>query len=229
RELSCTFSPDGKEFYFARDIDNDWVILVSRLESEGWTFPEPAKFSERFTALEPHVTLDNRRIFWVWRGLKDKGMYMAKRTSDGWSETEYVGPGMMVSSSRDGQMYVCDTRLKPYRIVNVQIENGRFTQYKRLRGGIEQFQNENRTAHPCISPDGSYIIFDKNGTYLYVSFRNMDNEWGKPIDLTKHGFHPEAGIASISPDGKNLFFGRNGDIYWVSTKIIEKLKPEYLR
>lgn len=57
-----------------------------------------------------------------------------------------------------------------------------------------------------------------------MSFRNKDNEWGKPIDLTKHGFHPEAGIASISPDGKYLFFGRNGDIYWVSTKIIDSLR-----
>ena len=104
-----------------------------------------------------------------------KGMSMAKRTADGWSEPEYVGPGMMVSSSRDGQMYVTDTQLKPSQIVDVKIENGRFTQYKRLLGGFEQFQNENRTAHPCISPDGSYIIFDKNGTSLYVSFRNMDN------------------------------------------------------
>ncbi len=225
RELGGgTFSPDGKEYYFTRSIDNRWIIMVSRLESEGWTFPEPVKFSEGFTALEPHVTLDNRRIFWVWRGLKDKGMYMAKRTSEGWSEAEYVGPGMMVSSSRDGQMYVTDTQLEPNQIVNVQIENGRFTQYKRLKGGIEQFQNENRTAHPCISPDGNYIIFDTNGTYLYVSFRNGDNEWGKPIDLTKHGFHPEAGIASISPDGKYLFFGKKDDIYWVSTKIIENLK-----
>ena len=136
---------------------------------------------------------------------------------------------MMVSSSRDGQMYVTDTQLKPRQIVNVQIENGRFTKYKRLIGGIEQFQNENRTAHPCISPDGSYIIFDKNGTSLYVSFRNMDNEWGKPIDLTKHGFHPEAGIASISPDGKYLFFGKRDDIYWVRTKIIEDLKPNELK
>jgi Tol biopolymer transport system component len=230
RELGGgTFSPDGKEYYFTRDIDNDWVIMVSRLESEGWTFPEPVKFSEGFTALEPHITFDNRRIFWASWGRKDTGTYMATRTSDGWSEAEYVGPGMAVSSSRDGQMYVTDTQLRPYRIVNVQIENGRFTQYKRLRGGIEQFQNENWSAHPCISPDGSCIIFDKNGTYMYVSFRNMDNEWRKPIDLTKHGFHPKVGIASISPDGKYLFFGKRDDIYWVSTKIIEELKPEYLR
>ncbi len=77
RELAGgTFSPDGKEYYFTRSIDNDWVIMVSRLEPEGWTFPEPVKFSEGFTALEPHVTLDNRRIFWVsWGGERYRYVY----------------------------------------------------------------------------------------------------------------------------------------------------------
>ncbi|MFC1726179.1 hypothetical protein ACFL4T_11175 [candidate division KSB1 bacterium] len=226
RELGgCTFSPDGKEFYFSR-ADNIWILMVSILESEGWTSPEPVKFTGGYSALEPHITYDNRRIFWVWRGLKDKGMYMAERTFDGWSEPRYVGPGMMVSSTRDGQMYVTnllDEKINA-RIDNVRFENGRFTEYLRLKGEIEQFQNENRSAHPCISPDGSYMIFDKNGTYMYVSFKNKDNEWGKPIDLTKHGFDPKAGIASLSPDGKYLFFGMTGDIYWVDAKVIEELK-----
>lgn len=227
RELGGgTFSPDGKEFYFTRDIDNDWVIIVSRWESQGWTMPEPAKFSEGHTALEPHVTLDNRRIYWVWRGLEDKGMYMAQRTSDGWSEAIYAGPGMMVSSTRDGQMFVTDRQATPARIAHIEVENGRFVRYNRLKGQIENFQEENRSAHPCVSPDGSYLIFDRNGTYLYVSFQNRDKEWGSPIDLTQHGLDPEAGIASISPDGKYLFFGKDGDIYWVSSKIIEKLRPE---
>lgn len=156
----------------------------------------------------------------MWRRLEDKGMFMAERTPYGWSEAVYVGPGMIVSSDLNGKMFVTDIRLKPSQIVNVQINNGCFTQNNRLKGEIEQLQKENRTAHPCVSPDGRYLIFDKNGTSLYVSFRNSDNEWGKPIDLTKHGFHPGAGIASISPDGKYLFYGERDDIYWVSPKII---------
>jgi Tol biopolymer transport system component len=235
RELGgCAFSPDGKECYFTRAIDNDWVKMVTRWESEGWTFPEPVKFSEGFTALYPHVTLDNRRIIWIWRGLKkerERGIYMSRRTPEGWSEAEYVGSGMMVSSTRDGEMYVTDTAVTPNRIVSVKFENGRFTQYIQLKGEIEQYQNEFRSAHPCISPDGNYIIFDERGTFgsLYVSFRNKDNKWGKPIDLTKHGFHPQSGIATISPDGKYLFFGIKGDTYWVSTKIIEELKPRRIK
>ncbi|MFC2156861.1 TolB family protein [Acidobacteriota bacterium] len=234
RELGgCSFSPDGKECYFTRAIDDDWVIMVTRLESEGWTIPEPVEFSKGFTALYPHVTLDNHRVLWQWRGLneRDEGMYTSRRTLDGWSEAEYVGSGMNVSSTRDGEMYVTDNIETPNRVTEVKFEKGRFTQYIRLEGEIEYYQKEFRSAHPCISPDGSYIIFDDRGTFgsLYVSFRNKENDWGKPIALTEHGFHPESGIATISPDGKYLFFGIKGDTYWVSTKIIEDLKPDELR
>ena len=47
-----TFSTDGKEFYFTRSINDSWVIMVSRWESNGWTFPKAENFSEGFTALE---------------------------------------------------------------------------------------------------------------------------------------------------------------------------------
>ena len=40
KEFSCTFSPDGKEFYFSRDDH----IMVCRLEKGRWTAPEPASF-----------------------------------------------------------------------------------------------------------------------------------------------------------------------------------------
>ena len=43
-EFSCTFSPDGKEFYFNRGPD----IFVCRWEKEGWTAPEPAPFNSRY-------------------------------------------------------------------------------------------------------------------------------------------------------------------------------------
>lgn len=228
RELGgCAVSSDGKEYYFTRDVDNNWVLLVSRWEKDGWTEPKPVKFSAGYTALEPHITYDNQRIFWVWRGREDKGMYMAKRTSKGWSKPEYAGPGMMVSSTREGQLYVTDIQVEPNRIVSVSLENERFTKYTRLQGEIVRFQNETRSAHPCIAPDGSYLIFDKNGTYFYASFRTENNEWTEPIDLTKNVFNPNAGIATISPDGEYLFFGQNDDIYWVSTEVIKRLAPKH--
>jgi len=217
-----TFSPDGKEYYFTRGIDNRWAIMVSRLGNEGWTFPERENFSEGFTALEPHITFDNRRIYWVSWGWKDAGTYVAKRTSEGWSEAEYAGSGQPASSSREGQMYVTDYTQNPNQIVEVRIENGRFGQYIKLRGKIEQFQKEHRTAHACVAPDGEYIIFDIDGKNLFVSFLTEDGTWGEVKKVFENS--TEEGIASISPDGKYLFYGKREDIYWVSTKIIENLK-----
>ena len=85
RELGgCAFSPDGKECYFTRAIENDWVIFFTRWENEGWTVPEPVKFSAGTTALYPHITHDNRLIIWEWRGRRgpeDYGIYMSRRTA----------------------------------------------------------------------------------------------------------------------------------------------------
>lgn len=229
RELEGTFSPDGKEFYFTRAIDNTWVILVSRIANNHWTQPEPVNFSAGHTALESHVTFDNRYILFVWRGAEHEGMYVSERTPDGWSEAKHAGRGMMASSTRDGEMYVTDRSLEPNQVVLVNFENGLFKKYTTLQGEITEFQKENRTAHPCVAPDGSYLIFDTSGDHMYVSFKYPGNRWGYPIDLTEHGFNQAAGIAKISPDGKYLFFGEKDDIYWVSTKVIEKLKPADLR
>jgi hypothetical protein len=90
------------------------------------------------------------------------------------------------------------------------------------------------SAHPCIAPDGSFIIFDslipsdKEGdeqTDLFISFRQKDGSWGDAINLGDKINTPGGNIcASLAPDGKYLFYLANRDIYWVSTEFIEKLK-----
>ena len=90
---------------------------------------------------------------------------------------------------------------------------------------ISRGEKVTRIAHPGISPDGSYILFDAGQSPVYVCFRNPDGTWGDPIDLSQHGFPRTGGIASVSPDGKYIFFGMNRDIYWVSSQIVEELRP----
>jgi Tol biopolymer transport system component len=67
---------------------------------------------------------------------------------------------------------------------------------------------------------------------LYVSFKEQDGTWAKPINLgiaVNSNFSEF--VPTISPDGKYLFFGRveedgTSNVYWVSTEIIEKLRPK---
>jgi hypothetical protein len=85
-----------------------------------------------------------------------------------------------------------------------------------------------KQTHPCIAPDGSYIIFDIQdaNSKLFVSFKDKKGSWGELIDLTEHGLQPGARGAYISPDGKYLFYGYKNDIWWVDIMVIENLRPE---
>jgi len=225
---ACTFSPDGKEFYFTKGGDQ---IMVSRLTHEGWTYPEPFPFSPGHKAFEPHVTLDNKRIFWNWDQPARPGepnIHVAERTADGWSAAKYAGQGMFVSSSRDGNVYVTHLGAQTDFVSRAVMEGDRIVGYEDLKGGIEKIRGtSDSVAHPCVAPDGSYIVFDiEGGRHLFVSFRAKDGTWGEAIDLSQHGLDVGAGIASISPDGKYLFFGQAGDLWWVSTQLIEELRSK---
>ena len=238
-DYAASFSADGKELYFTRTRGQSQTIMVCREEAAGWTAPVPASFSAGFSAHEPSVSRDNRRIYWGWfrpvpagepkPPAGDVGIYVAKRTASGWAKASYVGQGMFVSSSRDGEIYVTDiseaAQGNAY-LARAIMANGRFARLERLQGGIARSREKAKwIAHPCIAPDGSYLVFDDGNGMMQVSFRDARGEWGDAIDLTRHGIDPNGGIASITPDGRFLFFRTGSDLYWVSTAIVEALRP----
>jgi len=66
----------------------------------------------------------------------------------------------------------------------------------------------------------------RNDNDLYVSFKEQDSTWAKPINLGDAvNTNVNEKSPSITPDGKYLFFGRDeedgyANIYWVSTEVI---------
>lgn len=58
-EFSCTFSSDGKEFYFNRNMQ----IIVCKWEEGSWTVPELVKFTGNYRDYEAYITHDNG-ILW---------------------------------------------------------------------------------------------------------------------------------------------------------------------
>jgi len=231
-EYSGAFSPDGTEYYYSRySPTSESVLLFSKVVDGKWSVPEQLAVTSEYVAFEPYVTLDNQRVYFAWgypvsAGQPQFPYFFVERTENGWSEPIYAGQGMFLSSSQDGQLYTTDMSSrnadgKTY-LAKITVTNGIFTDYERLP--IET--SWGNPAHPCIAPDGSYILFDVgSGNHLFVSFRKSDGAWGEPIDLTNHEFDPMAGGAYISPDGKYLFFSYNKDIWWVDIKVIENLRP----
>ena len=233
-EWSGSFSPDGKEYYFSRQYgDAPSKILFTKLIDGKWTTPEPLMATAAYGAGEVHLTFDNKRLYFMWQhpsppvqtGLPP--YYFVERVPNGWSEPKYAGQGMFLSSSRDGTIYTSDMSSwsinRQTHLAKVTVEGGQFIKYDRL--DIPAYLGSQ--AHPCIAPDGSYILFDVDGgTHLFVCFKKADGTWEAAIDLTKHSFDPMAGGAYISPDGKYLFFALNEDVWWVDIKVIENLRPK---
>jgi hypothetical protein len=235
-EFACTFSPDGKEFYFTRRNDRGAnVIMVSKWEEEGWTAPDTAAFSYPGDH-EPHITPDGKKLYFGTSRAKpgadqpSYGIWVMDREGDSWSTPEFATDGMYVSATLDGSLYLTDIEgLTEGGIIKLVLKNGVFEKPVRLGRGVNHPTNG---IHPFIQPDEEFILFDcqREDGYggegdIYVSFRDDDGNWNdaKNLGADVNGIGVDF-CASVSPDGKYIFYTKNRDIYWVSASILETLK-----
>jgi hypothetical protein len=232
-EFACTFSPDGKEFYFTRRNDKGAnVIMVSKWENSGWTAPDTAAFSHPGDH-EPHVTPDGKKLYFGTTRIKPGadnpayGIWVMNKTGSEWSTPEYAADGMYASATRNGSLYLTDIEgLTDGGIIKLYLNNGVFGNPERLKGGVNHPVNG---IHPFIEPNEAFLLFDcyrKDGFGgegdIYVSFRAADGNWTEAINLGAEVNGPGVEFcASISPDGKYIFYTKNRDIYWVSSKILD--------
>ena len=143
-------------------------------------------------------------------------------------------------SSSENSTYVFDS-MNDGLIKYSRLINGQHEEPKPFEGDLNAGE---ANAHPFISPDESYILWDSRRSTgygnadIYISFKNPDSTWSKAINLGDqiNTASSEFG-ATVTPDGKYLFFNRNvgklkptdpyedTDIFWVSTQVIEGLRP----
>jgi tetratricopeptide (TPR) repeat protein len=234
-ERDMTFSRDGQELYFGRN----GRMLWSRCVEKAWSVPEPAPFTGDYQALEPFITFDNQRLYFIsQRPLSGTGpaepwqIWFADRAPGGWGQpVRFTETGEYYPTlTRDGVMLVTgpDNDLYFTRVVDDHI------------GPKEKLGPEINTAageyNAYIAPDGSYIIMTSHGWAphygqgdLFISFRNSDGGWATPRNM---GYGINSGAIdycpSVSPDGRYFFFasrrGASEDVYWVDAAIIDTLR-----
>lgn len=237
-EYACSFSPDGKEFYFTRSNK----VTYTRLVDGSWTQPEAISFSGNFS-FEPSVTPDNKKLYFQTAGVINGKMEMmtkyVERMDGGWSEPKDPGdsfnPGktMHISATLDGTIYTTDISggMGSECLGRIRKVNGGYEKLEKLGAPFNEVTNQQ---HPWIAPDESFIIFTvrKPGpnsvSTLFCSFKDTKGEWSEPAEL-KIGMN--AGQPCVSPDGKYLFFTTGdpavgSDIFWVSATIIEELRTK---
>lgn len=249
-EFSCSFTPDGKEFYFTRreNLQSPTVIMVSKWAEGGWTPPAPAPFNDTGDggaggmSFEPMVTPDGRRLYFssdrplpgqpAAAGMPMLNIWYVEREGTGWSAAKNPGPPfnpmktMFVSATKTGTIYTTDISggMASQRIAVLPLEDGA---YRSLVDLGEPVNAGPINHYPFIASDESFVIFTRRSAPgapggLFISRRSAAGKWGepRPVDL---GPLP-AGQGIVSPDGRYFFFTAGerlkGDIYWVEASVL---------
>jgi len=229
-EMGCTWTPDGKEFYFGRsetsDVSSNWAIWGMREIDGVWSMPQKVDFSGVYRDFAPFITPDGKYIiFYRMSSQKNKtrqGSWIVERTGDDWGEPRFFIDAYCLITKDFRTFYFTTERSEETSkdIGKMILDHGSFSQPMKLKGGLNSDEWE---AHGSISHDGRFMLFDRVER-TFVSFRKDDGSWSRGYDLGGK-YH----VPSVSPDGKYMFFESNGDIYWVDAKIIEDLKPKELK
>jgi len=231
-ELNSTWSPDMKEFYFARSqtMESEWtanfsIWFTQELNGE-WTEPRMAPFSGVYRDVYPSISRDGSHMIFYRMSNENiktrKGSWIAKRTGNGWDEPQFFLDAYCLNTN-DFKTFYFTTEKDDAGNNDLGVftySNGEIVGMKNIESDLN---SEGDEGHGVISPDGDYLLFDRSSGNSFVSFRQEDGIWGSAWDLNAQYFMP-----SLSPDGKYIFFTRDRDIYWVSTDIIERLRVEDL-
>jgi Tol biopolymer transport system component len=241
-EMGCTWTPDGKEFYFARsetqDVNSNWAIWVVEEIDGNWTEPEIASFSGLYRDFSPFITPDKKNMLFYRMSSAEaearEGTWIIEKKGDKWGEPRFLVEAYCLTTSDFHSFYfTTDYRDSTNRdIAMITYANETFSETQELKGEINSNEYD---AHSWISADGSFLIFDSSrpggfdNTDIYVCFRESDGSWTESFNLGKNINEGHHFIPSVTPDSEYIFFASDGDIYWVDATIISRIKPEVLK
>ena len=226
-EMGCTWTPDGREFYFGRsetaDVGSGWAIWGMREKDGVWSQPRMLAFSGVYRDFAPFITPDGKYMLFYRMSSAEaetrQGTWIVERKEDAWDEPRFFVDAYCLTTKDFQTFYFTTERSEETSkdIGQMTLDHGIFSEPGKLEG---ELNSEEWEAHGSISPDGSFMLFDRVES-TFVSFRRDDGTWSRGYDLGG-----KLHIPSVSPDGKYIFFESNGDIYWVDAGIIEKYKVE---
>lgn len=231
-ERDFTATPQGDQIFFTRRTPDGMVILQVRRTQRGWTAAEVAPFSGTFSDLEPAVSPDGHRLYFVSNRPADAGteakndydIWVVNRLHDGWSDPVHLGPNVNTdqnefypSVTRNGDLYFCGKHeggLGGEDLWVCTANGDGFAPRKNLGAPVNTAADE---YNAFIHPDGQWIMLTSHGHGqgqgggdLWVHFRGDDMTFGPAVNLgpainsNRFEYCP-----SLSPCGRYLFFTSN--------------------
>ncbi len=238
-EINGVFAPDGRAFFFARQIDGVFTILRSDFVETGWAVPTPMDVypdGVRALAVDMTVSADGKRLYFLGQhahedeiGPPNLDIWVTRRDRDGWGLAERVPhpvstefPESYPVVVEDGSLYFSSQRpggLGGYDIYRSQLrQDGSFEEPVNLGPPINTEFHEGDT---FVAPDESYLILSSRRpgglgqNDLYVSFRKPDGGWGQPENLGSAVNTDQTDFCPmVTPDGRYFFFSRRIGASW---------------
>ncbi len=228
-EFGSTFSPNGKELYFAISGAPYTIIACVKLEDDKWTNPEIASFAGKYSDWDFNFSPDGNKLYFTSnRPLSGAGsqidnsnLWVVERKGEEWSKPKSLGDGVNTDGSEnypsvtnDGTLYYFHSKKDENSNSDIyfsRLVEGKYVEPVQLGDTINSSYEE---WDPFIAPDESYLIFcsvDRpeglGDADLYISFRKEDGTWTKAVNMgEKINSRTREICPSITPDGKYLFF-----------------------
>ena len=228
-ERDIAFMPDGSEIYFTVMLRGDgYRMAICRLKRAGgrWEGPEVAPFSGVYNDLEPFITRDGRRMYFVSERplgggpAKDPDIWYMDRRGDAWGAPVNPGPPVNTagkeyypSLSDDGTLYWCaryEDNPGGEDLWCARPVEGGYAERVNLGPGVNTPQGE---YNACVAPGGDWIVYTseghgegRGGGDLWISFRQPDGLFGPARNLGPGVNSPSFEYCpALSPDGRFLF------------------------
>jgi Tol biopolymer transport system component len=247
-EVSCAFTPDGRGLYFAIfEPGRGYTLRVMAELESGWTAERPAPFASDFSEVDPFITGDGRRCFFISKRPLSAEMersrsyqiWVVHREGTSWGSPRPLGPAV---NTKDRQLFptVSDGKTLYFGsdrpggfggsdVYSARPEEADFGQPINLGAAINSSGNE---TDALIAPDGSFLVFTATdrgdgfgGGDFYISYRDAGGAWSPARNLGAEVNSPYSDFCpTLSPDGRYFFFTSNrkgsNDIFWVDADVI---------
>lgn len=181
-EAGGVFSPDGRDFYFAKfnpttTFPRLGLLCVSHWQQGRWTTPEVLPFSGRFLDFPPRLSPDGQTMYFASSrpapGTKARVLRIWKtvKTKDGWTEPEPLPSPINApedhwnwgaSVTNDGTIYFTSDREQAGRprIYRSRLINGAYQEPEKVP---EPVNSEFNDYDPFISADETMLFFVSAG------------------------------------------------------------------
>ena len=240
-EANITFTPNGMECcytlwtpgWYTESPFQKMFIFYSRMENGRWTEPKELSFNPDRKEIYPFFSPDGKRLYYTSGRIGSQRIMFVEKSNGEWCDPKEVSLQAFgfISVSSNGNLYFVaeDPEIEgPYNYFMYKscYKNGEYLFPERLSDAI----NDEGCFRPYISPDESYIIFDRDHSDsnlgnegeedLYISFRDKNGEWTKAKNMgTGINTKYRDKRAFVSFDGKYLFFASSR----IETKEFPKL------